>query len=34
MRLSDACGDSANTNFGNQLDADARVMVSILQIVD
>jgi hypothetical protein len=34
MRFGDSRGDCAYPNFGNELDADARMMVSVLQIVD
>ncbi len=34
MRLGDAGGDGADADLGHQLDADARVVVAVLQIVD
>jgi hypothetical protein len=32
--LGDAGGDGADADLGHQLDADARVMVGVLQVVD
>ena len=34
VRLGDARGDGADANLGHELDADARVMVRVLQVVD
>ncbi len=34
MGLGDACGDGADADLGDELDADARVLVRVLEVVD
>ena len=34
VRLRDACGNGADTDCGNELDADTRARIRVLQVVD